>query len=523
MKKRITIITIFSLSLLNLQAQWTISGTGLYTSNTGNVGVGTGAVPTLAKFQTKGSVSYTTALFGQDLKGISLTANNPGVFFNSYRGTGGNLALQAGFSGNLQLDANTGRFIISTHSNATAANEVITATERMTVLNNGNVGIGNTSPNEKLVVSGGIIVDKGNVNGGVLTASALSFGTNGTAVSAEGICSKRTTGGNYKGLDFITNSIARLSIANAGGVSIANLAGTGSRMVIASSTGLLSSQTIPVSSQWVTSGANVYYNVTNGKVGIGTTTPLDKLDVAGGIIVDETNTNTGTLTTASLTFGTNTTTTRSTEGIVSRRTTGGNYKGLDLFTNSLSRLSISNAGDVTVSKLVGTGVRMVVADATGKLSTQAIPSGGTGGGTSQWTTNSTSVYYNTGNVGIGIVAPAYKLDVCGTIRAKEVRVQSGWCDYVFEENYDLMPLESVKDFIQRNKHLPNVTPAKVIETEGLEVGNASREMIRKIEELTLYMIEQNETLKAQNMRLTKLEQENMLLKAKLEDAQKNTK
>ena len=95
----------------------------------------------------------------------------------------------------------------------------------------------------------------------------------------------------------------------------------------------------------------------------------------------------------------------------------------------------------------------------------------------------------TNNVGIGTNNPAYRLDVCGTIRSKEVRVSTGWCDYVFADDYKLRSLGEVEQFIKTNKHLPDVTAGNEIETEGLEVGKVSAQMIKKIEELTLYIID----------------------------------
>ena len=75
------------------------------------------------------------------------------------------------------------------------------------------------------------------------------------------------------------------------------------------------------------------------------------------------------------------------------------------------------------------------------------------------------------------------------MRAKEVRVATGWCDYVFADDYKLPTLSDVEAFIKVNKHLPEVTPGAIIESEGLEIGKTSAQMIKKIEELTLYVIE----------------------------------
>ena len=93
-----------------------------------------------------------------------------------------------------------------------------------------------------------------------------------------------------------------------------------------------------------------------------------------------------------------------------------------------------------------------------------------------------------GNVGIGVETPVYKLEVCGTIRAKEVRVETGWCDYVFEKNYKLKSIDELEKYINENKHLPGIAPASEVEKEGLKVGEMNKAMMEKIEELTLYVI-----------------------------------
>ncbi|SUJ02445.1 Uncharacterised protein [Sphingobacterium spiritivorum] len=95
-----------------------------------------------------------------------------------------------------------------------------------------------------------------------------------------------------------------------------------------------------------------------------------------------------------------------------------------------------------------------------------------------------------GNVGIGTDVPTEKLSVKGNIRAKEIKVETAnWPDYVFEEEYKLTPLTEVETFIKANKHLPDVPSAKEIDEEGLSLGEMNKLMMKKIEELTLYLIE----------------------------------
>lgn len=112
-----------------------------------------------------------------------------------------------------------------------------------------------------------------------------------------------------------------------------------------------------------------------------------------------------------------------------------------------------------------------------------------------------------GNWGIGTtnICSDCKLSVNGKIRTKEIVVESGWADYVFQPSYQLRPLEEVEAYIIENKHLPGVDSAATIEKNGLDLSKASIKMMEKIEELTLYMIE----LKKQN---DILQQEVALLK-----------
>jgi len=102
--------------------------------------------------------------------------------------------------------------------------------------------------------------------------------------------------------------------------------------------------------------------------------------------------------------------------------------------------------------------------------------------------------YGTGNVGIGTTNPTYKLTVNGTIRSKKVIVDTGWSDFVFEDDYSLMPLHQLDKFIEENKHLPEIPSAKEVEANGISLGEMDAKLLQKIEELTLYTIEQQKMI-----------------------------
>ncbi len=89
-----------------------------------------------------------------------------------------------------------------------------------------------------------------------------------------------------------------------------------------------------------------------------------------------------------------------------------------------------------------------------------------------------------------------QLDKNGLLRAREIKVDPFvWPDYVFEEDYVLMPLSEVEQFIKKNGHLPNVKSAKEIEKEGINLGETDRMLMEKIEEMTLYMIQLEKKVK----------------------------
>ena len=112
-----------------------------------------------------------------------------------------------------------------------------------------------------------------------------------------------------------------------------------------------------------------------------------------------------------------------------------------------------------------------------------------------------------GQVGIGVDNPEYKLDVAGTvhansiiadgnIRASEIIVSTTGADFVFADDYQLRPLSEVKTFIQENKHLPEIKSAQEMQENGVGINELQTQLLQKIEELTLYILQQEERIKA---------------------------
>jgi hypothetical protein len=85
----------------------------------------------------------------------------------------------------------------------------------------------------------------------------------------------------------------------------------------------------------------------------------------------------------------------------------------------------------------------------------------------------------------------YKLAVSGKIITTEIVVKATgqWPDYVFESDYELLPLHQLERYVRQNKHLPNVPTAKEVENNGVALGEFNATLLKKVEELTLYMIE----------------------------------
>lgn len=208
-------------------------------------------------------------------------------------------------------------------------------------------------------------------------------------------------------------------------------------------------------------GASLFINSDNGNVGIGTTTPTSKLYVDGATTTNLISFNEGSINIGYLGRGTN--------------ITGAWAKSPDAMA------------------LTYQGRDFVI--------------GGWGKTKSDWMGASLFINSDNGHIGIGTLKPDDRLTVAGSIHSQEVRVDiDAGADFVFQENYQLKPLEEVAAYIKANNHLPEIASAEAMKKNGLELGQMNIKLLQKIEELTLYMIEmkeQLETVKRENKAIKK--------------------
>jgi len=117
-------------------------------------------------------------------------------------------------------------------------------------------------------------------------------------------------------------------------------------------------------------------------------------------------------------------------------------------------------------------------------------------------------------IGTTTQATGYALSVNGKVACEEVLVEDlgSWPDYVFAEDYDLMSLDELEKSIQKNKHLPGLPSASEVEENGLMLGDMQKRIMEKVEELTLYTIEQGKMINELQQKMDKLEKENARLR-----------
>jgi hypothetical protein len=126
---------------------------------------------------------------------------------------------------------------------------------------------------------------------------------------------------------------------------------------------------------------------------------------------------------------------------------------------------------------------------------------------------------NTGRVGIGTLAPMQALDVTGNIRASGNFISNATTlavpDYVFEPGYKLRPLTELAAYVEKEKHLPEIPSAQDMKVQGVNLTEMQMQLLKKVEELTLYTIQQDEQLKKLQSHNKALGNETAQLRARL--------
>ena len=200
--------------------------------------------------------------------------------------------------------------------------------------------------------------------------------------------------------------------------------------------------------------------------------------------------------------------------------------------NTNTKFTFSGNGTLTATKFVGDGSGLT------NLS-------------GAWQQNGNDIYYNNGNVGIGTGSPEARLHVNngaikitgtsslgqgarfqintgistahtfllfsnnngeqfvvygnGLIRTKRIKVQTSWSDFVFSPDYGLISFDELETYIKQNKHLPEIPSETEIKQNGLDLGEMQKLQMKKIEELTLYILQLNKENKKLKERILKLE------------------
>ncbi len=388
------LILTLGLALASFCSYAQFSTSGNPTTTMDNVGIGT-TIPYLSLEVAGdptiyGGPAYQSTIQSRDTRTFALGVGGGISFAGNYTATPNHTAFAniSGVKENGSSGDYSGALIFSTRLNG------YQPSEKMRINSSGYVGIGTPSPGNKLDVDGGA------------SETAIRISTTNTGASAASLILANSSKTAFND---------GLQIVHGAGVTKFNdLVGTN----------LMS------------------LDLTNGKVGIGTTTPVSTLQLNGD-----------------LRFGTN-----------------GIYTDLRMYTDAV--LSGYNQTNSIVPVTVpGSG------NANAALHLKNITEVG---GTTQMH------LLVDGNVGIGTINPDAKLAVNGTIHSQEVKVDmNGWSDYVFEPNYDLPSLTSVKTYIDNNHRLPEMPSTQEVIKSGINLGEMVNLQMKKIEELTLYLIKEH--------------------------------
>jgi len=237
----------------------------------------------------------------------------------------------------------------------------------------------------------------------------------------------------------------------------------------------------------------MWLDLLSGNVGIGTTTPLAKFHVAGdGYSLFGPNSTWGAL----LRVGgngnvTNDASVVATNGNLHLDAASGNYATYINHYHGSMGVNFCNGAQSIVGSVSSLG--NLTMNGTGTFGANTVING------------QGNSFFNGGNVGIGTTIPDQNLTVKGKIHAEEVIVDLNVpvADYVFKPTYKLMPLHEVEQFVKTNSHLPEIPSATEITKNGLSMGEMQNKLLQKVEELTLYIIEQQKEINQLKQELKK--------------------
>jgi hypothetical protein len=255
---------------------------------------------------------------------------------------------------------------------------------------------------------------------------------------------------------------------------------------------------------------------TNGWPGFFGLSPIDRVAlVAGGSY--NLGLSLGTMTAEPIVFGSN--------NVERMRVFGSGNVAIGTTSDNGNLLQVN--GNLWATGLVlptGAGAGMVLtSDASGNATWQ---SAGSSGSSSRWSLSGdmSTVYDATDNVAIGTTStPAgYKMAVNGSAIFTKVVVkpQSAWADYVFKKGYVLPGLAELEQYIRDNGHLPGIATEQDVQRVGIDLGEQQTALLKKVEELTLYLINENKSLKEQNQQISQQNKQLNDQNARLEAQQK---
>jgi hypothetical protein len=310
----------------------------------------------------------------------------------------------------------------------------------------GNVGIGTTTPSSNLTVVGDVASYTSGTYSNYLSNTYSNTSWHGARIGLyryRGTIGSPTVvqdGDNVGWFNFFAYDG---SATQRVGQLVLSVDGTASNGIVPGRFTIATTNASGVSTSRLIAYANDYITMANnsGKVGIGTTTPAEKLHIIGNVRAD------------------------------------GAVPYFNLYNTTWTSHTYIQSGVDQIGS--GTGNYLSFLNPAGK-----------GFAFSEGSTNVMTIG-TSGNIGIGTTSPDAKLAVNGTIHSKQVKVDlTGWPDYVFKPQYNLPSLTEVKKHIDQNQHLPDMPSETEVAKNGVDLGEIVKLQTKKIEELTLYLIEQ---------------------------------